>query len=110
MMATTVRDISMRGPLPNMLDLAEAVVSGGGATRRRLHPHALSCNLSDADLAGRFDLLVRGNEGEPASAEDEDSENRCSLRPHPAAKRASNPGTDAPPKTSAKPPQAIRHR
>ena len=36
--------------------------------------YALSCNVSDADLAGRFDLLVRGNKGEPTSAEDEDGE------------------------------------
>ena len=36
--------------------------------------YALSCNVSDADLAGRFDLLVRGNKGEPASTEDEDGE------------------------------------
>ena len=36
--------------------------------------YALSCNVSDADLAGRFDLLVRGNKGEPANAEDEDGE------------------------------------
>ena len=36
--------------------------------------YALSCNVSDADLAGRFDLLVRGNKGEPASTEDEDGD------------------------------------
>ncbi len=36
--------------------------------------YALSCNLSDADLAGRFDLLVRGNKGEPSSTEDEDGD------------------------------------
>ena len=36
--------------------------------------YALSCNVSDADLAGRFDLLVRGNKGGPASTEDEDGE------------------------------------
>ena len=36
--------------------------------------YALSCNVSDADLAGRFDLLVRGNKSEPANAEDEDGE------------------------------------
>ena len=36
--------------------------------------YALSCNVSDADLAGRFDLLVRGNKGEPTSTEDEDGE------------------------------------
>ena len=36
--------------------------------------YALSCNVSDADLAGRFDLLVRGNKGEPASTEDEEGE------------------------------------
>ena len=33
--------------------------------------YALSCNVSDADLAGRLDLLVRGNKHEPASAEDD---------------------------------------
>ena len=32
--------------------------------------YALSCNVSDADLAGRFDLLVRGNKGDAASAEE----------------------------------------
>ena len=34
--------------------------------------YALSCNVSDADLAGRFDLLMRGNKAEAATAEDED--------------------------------------
>ena len=34
--------------------------------------YALSCNLSDADLAGRFDLLVRGGKAEPAGAEEEE--------------------------------------
>ena len=34
--------------------------------------YALSCNLSDADLAGRLNLLMRGNKAEAASAEDED--------------------------------------
>ena len=35
--------------------------------------YALSCNLSDADLAGRFDLLVRGGRA-AATADDEDAE------------------------------------
>ena len=34
--------------------------------------YALSCNLSDADLAGRFDLLVRGGKGDVVGADDED--------------------------------------
>ena len=34
--------------------------------------YALSCNLSDADLAGRLNLLMRGNKAEATSAEDED--------------------------------------
>ena len=33
--------------------------------------YALSCNLSDADLAGRFDLLVRGGKGDVGEVEDE---------------------------------------
>ena len=36
--------------------------------------YALSCNLSDADLAGRLDLLARGNKADAASAEDEDEQ------------------------------------
>ncbi len=37
--------------------------------------YALSCNVSDADLAGRLDLLARGKAAEPATdAEDGDSE------------------------------------
>ena len=36
--------------------------------------YALSCNLSDADLAGRLDLLARGNKADVASAEDEDDQ------------------------------------
>ena len=36
--------------------------------------YALSCNLSDADLAGRLDLLARGNKADTASAEDEDEQ------------------------------------
>ena len=36
--------------------------------------YALSCNLSDADLASRLDLLARGNKADTASAEDEDEQ------------------------------------
>ena len=37
--------------------------------------YALSCNVSDADLAGRLDLLARGKDAEPATdAEDGDGE------------------------------------
>ena len=34
--------------------------------------YALSCNLSDADLAGRFDLLARGNQADAASEDDDE--------------------------------------
>ena len=34
--------------------------------------YALSCNLSDADLAGRFDLLVRGGKGDVGEAEEDE--------------------------------------
>ena len=36
--------------------------------------YALSCNLSDSDLAGRLDLLVRGGRRAPAGDEGEDGE------------------------------------
>ncbi len=44
----------------------------GGAPAGACILYALSCNLSDADLAGRLDLLVRGRRA--PSAEDDDAE------------------------------------
>ena len=40
--------------------------------------YALSCNLSDADLAGRLDLLVRGARATPADAGEDEAERATS--------------------------------
>ena len=41
--------------------------------------YALSCNLSDADLAGRLDILARGREAAPTDAEAEDEDEDAPL-------------------------------
>ena len=58
--------------------------------------YALSCNLSDADLAGRFDLLARGNQADAASEDDDE-------RAEPTSRSESRLKA-APPKTWANPP------
>ncbi len=48
------------------------VASGRESKFETLREYALSCNLSDADLAGRLDLLIRG--GRAAPTDDTDAE------------------------------------
>ena len=63
--------------------------------------YALSCNLSDADLAGRFDLLARGNQADAASEDDDEpaeptsgSESRLKPWHRRAAKTLGEPAPD----------------
>ena len=59
--------------------------------------YAVSCNLSDADLAGRQDILLRGRGRRSAQGEADDPDSPPPLPP-PATKSGSSPGTAAAPR------------